>query len=124
MFKEWQDLILLCPEENRGTYQYAKETELVKICLMHLRHTEYDLSIKELLNDIKYDRKLAMMARVPHLSPKVWALSYRLCVYIQDFMPQQARGYHCSFYMRTRREVDWSLVFHQSFWGSSFVLTS
>jgi hypothetical protein len=33
--------------------------EVVKICLKHLRHTEFDLSIKELLNEIKFDRKLA-----------------------------------------------------------------
>ncbi len=31
----------------------------MKICLKHLRHTEYDLAIKELLNEIKFDRKLA-----------------------------------------------------------------
>ncbi len=59
LYKEWRELFQLCPEENKATYQYAKESELVKICLKHLRHTEYDLTIKELLNDIKFDRKLA-----------------------------------------------------------------
>jgi hypothetical protein len=59
LFREWQELVLLCPEENKETYKYAKESELVKICLKHLRHTEYDQTIKELLNDIKFDRKLA-----------------------------------------------------------------
>jgi hypothetical protein len=59
LYKEWQELLQLCPEENKATYQYAKESELVKICLKHLRHTEYDQTIKELLNDIKFDRKLA-----------------------------------------------------------------
>ena len=59
LYKEWQELVQLCPEENKATYQYAKESELVKICLKHLRHTEYDQTVKELLNDIKFDRKLA-----------------------------------------------------------------
>jgi hypothetical protein len=59
LFCEWQELVLLCPEENKDTYKYAKESELVKICLKHLKHTEYDQTIKELLNDIKFDRKLA-----------------------------------------------------------------
>ena len=49
----------MCPTENRATYQYSKESELVKICLKHLGHTEYDPAIKELLNEIKFDRKLA-----------------------------------------------------------------
>jgi hypothetical protein len=55
LYREWQELVQLCPEENKDTYQYAKESELVKICLKHLRHTEYDQAIKELLNDIKFD---------------------------------------------------------------------
>jgi hypothetical protein len=59
MKQEWTELVQMCPTENRATYQYAKECELVKICLKHLRHTEFDLSIKELLNEIKFDRKLA-----------------------------------------------------------------
>ncbi len=59
LYKEWQELVQLCPEENKATYQYAKESELVKVCLKHLRHSEYDQTIKELLNDIKFDRKLA-----------------------------------------------------------------
>ena len=58
LFREWQALVLLCPEENKDTYKYAKEYELVKICLKHLRHTEYNQTIKELLNDIKFDRSV------------------------------------------------------------------
>jgi hypothetical protein len=48
----------MCPAENRVSYQYGKESELVKICLKHLRHSEFDQSIKELLNEIKFDLKL------------------------------------------------------------------
>ena len=59
MKQEWTEIVQMCPAENRATYQYAKESELVKICLKHLRHTEYDQAIKELLNEIKFDRKLA-----------------------------------------------------------------
>jgi hypothetical protein len=32
--------------------------EIVEICLKHLRHSEFDQAIKELLNEIKFDRKL------------------------------------------------------------------
>ena len=59
LFREWQELALLCPEENKANYKYAKESELVKICLKHLKHTEYDQTVKELLIDVKFDRKLA-----------------------------------------------------------------
>jgi hypothetical protein len=59
MKQEWTELVEMCPAENRESYSYAKESELVKICLKHLKHTEYDNAIKELLNEIKFDRKLA-----------------------------------------------------------------
>jgi hypothetical protein len=59
MPEKGKKLAQMCPAENRATYQYSKESELVKICLRHLRHTEYDQAIKELLNEIKFDRKLA-----------------------------------------------------------------
>ena len=58
MKQEWTELVQMCPAENRDSYQYGKESELVKICLKHLRHSEFDQSIKELLNEIKFDRKL------------------------------------------------------------------
>ena len=58
MKQEWTELVQMCPAENRVSYQYGKESELVKICLKHLRHSEFDQSIKELLNEIKFDRKL------------------------------------------------------------------
>ena len=58
MKQEWTELVEMCSAENRESYTYAKESELVKICLKHLRHTEYDNAIKELLNEIKFDRKL------------------------------------------------------------------
>jgi hypothetical protein len=58
MKQEWTEIVEMCPLENRDTYQYAKESELVKICLKHLRHSEYDQAVKELLNEIKFDRKL------------------------------------------------------------------
>ncbi len=54
MKQEWTEIVQMCPAENRETYQYAKESELVKICLKHLRHSEFDQAIKELLNEIKF----------------------------------------------------------------------
>jgi hypothetical protein len=58
MKQEWNEIVEMCPLENRETYQYAKESEHVTICLKHLRHSEYDQAVKELLNEIKFDRKL------------------------------------------------------------------
>ena len=63
MKQEWTEIVQMCPAENRATYQYGKESELVKICLKHLRHSEFDQAIKELLNEIKFDRKLARAVR-------------------------------------------------------------
>jgi hypothetical protein len=63
MKQEWTEIVQMCPAENRATYQYGKESELVKICLKHLRHSEFDQAVKELLNEIKFDRKLARAVR-------------------------------------------------------------
>ncbi len=58
MNKEWTELVQMCPAENRAEYKYGKESELVKICIKPLKPTEYDVAVRELLNDIKFDRKL------------------------------------------------------------------
>jgi hypothetical protein len=52
----------------------------------------------------------AMMAGAPHLDRKCWALSDKNSVFVSDFLPQQSRQNHCSFYMRTGRPVDWDLI--------------
>jgi hypothetical protein len=49
---------LLCPDEDRETYLYAKENYMVKNILKLLREGEYELPITQLLNDIRVDRKL------------------------------------------------------------------
>jgi hypothetical protein len=48
----------------------------------------------------------AMLASAPHLGPNCWALADRYSVYVMDFMPQQSRSNHCSYYLRTGRVVD------------------
>jgi hypothetical protein len=40
MKQEWTEIVQMCPAENRATYQCAKESELVKICLK-LSDTDY-----------------------------------------------------------------------------------
>jgi hypothetical protein len=50
---------LLCPDEDRETYLYAKESYMVKNILKLLREGEYELPITQLLNDIRVDMKLA-----------------------------------------------------------------
>jgi hypothetical protein len=51
-------LLELCPLEDKETYLYAKESYMVKNILKLLRGSEFDTPIKELLLDIKFDRKL------------------------------------------------------------------
>ena len=57
----------------------------------------------------------AMLAGAPHLGPKYWALADRYSVYVIDFLPQQTRGNHCSYYLRTGRQVEFALVFIKVF---------
>ncbi len=52
----------LCPLEDRETYLYAKENYMVKNILKLLRGSEYDKPIKDLLLEIKFDRKLKRAA--------------------------------------------------------------
>jgi hypothetical protein len=52
----------------------------------------------------------AMLAGAPHLDKKCWALGDKYSVVVSDFLPQQSRNNHCSFYMRTGRFVDWDLI--------------
>jgi hypothetical protein len=53
----------LCPWGERETYLYAKESYMVKNILKLLRGSEFDKPIKELLLEIKFDRKLQRAAR-------------------------------------------------------------
>ena len=57
----------------------------------------------------------AMLTGAPHLGPRCWALADRYAVYVMDFLPQQTRGDHCLYYLRTGRNVNWSLVFIKVF---------
>ena len=59
---ERMELGELCPKEDRETYLYAKESYMVKNILKLLRGSEYDKPIKDLLMEIKFDRKLKRAA--------------------------------------------------------------
>ena len=50
------ELTRMCPLENRGEYEYAKEKTLVKMIIKHLQQTEYAKTIKELLQEMKVER--------------------------------------------------------------------
>lgn len=52
----------------------------------------------------------ALMVGAPHLSSDSWALADKYSVYVQDFLPQSTRNYHCPYYLRTGRKVPWSLL--------------
>ncbi len=48
-------LTRMCPLQNRGEYEYAKEKTLVKMIIKHLQQTEYAKTIKELLQEMKVE---------------------------------------------------------------------
>ena len=50
------ELTRMCPVENRGEYEYAKEKTLVKMIIKHLQQTEYARTIRELLQEMKVER--------------------------------------------------------------------
>jgi hypothetical protein len=52
----------------------------------------------------------AMLAGAPHLDKKCWAMSDKYSNVVGDYLPQQSRQNHCSYYMRTGRSVDWDLI--------------
>ena len=52
----------------------------------------------------------AMLAGAPHLDRKCWAMSDKYSNVVSDYLPQQSRQGHCSYFMRTGRSVDWDLV--------------
>jgi hypothetical protein len=52
----------------------------------------------------------AMLTGAPHLNKQCWALSDRYAVVVLDYLPQQTRNYHCAYYLRTGRCVDWGLI--------------
>ena len=55
-------------------------------------------------------QKLRHLQSAPHLGGKFWALADRNAVFVMDFMPQSTRGYLSSFWLRTGRFIDWSLL--------------
>ena len=60
---EWVKLKEMCPEIDRATYEYGKESTLVKIIMKHLQHTEYARPMKDLLLEIKLQRQLVRAVR-------------------------------------------------------------
>jgi hypothetical protein len=52
----------------------------------------------------------AMLAGAPHLDRKCWAMSDKYSNVVSDYLPQQSRQGHCSYFMRTGRSVDWDLI--------------
>lgn len=59
----------------------------------------------------------AQMLGAPHMKPNTWALSDKYAVYVRQFLPQATRNFHCSFYLRTGKIVEWSILFIHV-WGA------
>ena len=57
----------------------------------------------------------AQMLGAPHLPASFWALSDKYAVYTRQFLPQSTRDFHCSFYLRTGRVINWRLTFIKNF---------
>ena len=59
----------------------------------------------------------AQMLGAPHMKPNTWALSDKYAVYTRQFLPQSTRNFHCSFYLRTGKVVEWEILFIHV-WGA------
>jgi hypothetical protein len=57
----------------------------------------------------------AQLLGAPHLPKDSWALSDKYAIYCRQFMPQATREFHCSYFLRTGRVVDWDIVFVKTF---------
>ena len=53
---EWIELTQMCPVDNRGEYEYAKEKTLVKMVMKHIQNTEYAKTLTVLLQEMKVER--------------------------------------------------------------------
>jgi hypothetical protein len=53
---EWIELTQMCPVDNRGEYEYAKEKTLVKMVMKHIQITEYAKTLTVLLQEMKVER--------------------------------------------------------------------
>ena len=52
----------------------------------------------------------AMMLGAPHMPANSWALADKYSVFLMDFMPQSTRGWHCPWFLRTGRAVNWGIL--------------
>ena len=52
----------------------------------------------------------AMMLGAPHMPSNSWALADKYSVFLMDFLPQATRGWHCPWYLRTGRPVNWGIL--------------
>ena len=64
----------------------------------------------------------AQMLGAPHLGPEFWALSDKYAVYVRQFLPQATRDFHCSFFLRTGRIINWKILFIKNFGAVGFML--
>ncbi len=53
---EWIELTQMCPVDNRGEYEYAKEKTLIKMVMKHIQGTEYVKTLKDLFQEMKVER--------------------------------------------------------------------
>jgi hypothetical protein len=52
----------------------------------------------------------AMLEGAPHLPKNSWALCDKYACFLHDFMPQATRNFHCPFYLRTGKVVNWKIL--------------
>jgi hypothetical protein len=57
----------------------------------------------------------AQLLAAPHLPKSCWALSDKYAIYCRQFLPQVSRDFHCSFYLRTGKVVDFRILFVKNF---------
>ena len=59
----------------------------------------------------------AQMLGAPHMAPNTWALSDKYAIYTRQLIPQSTRGFHCSFFLRTGKVVEWEIICIHT-WGA------
>ena len=91
------ELWKMCVPSKRDTYEFGKESTLVKIVLKHLRNTKYQSSVDKLLSEIKIKKQLqAMMPTIdaetgnlimPKVSTDVISDDWEYRNYSDDWLP-------------------------------------
>ena len=72
--------------------------------------TPQEMAFAESMVRVIKGMSTAMLEGAPHLPKNSWALCDKYSCYLHDFMPQSTRNFHCPFYLRTGKMVNWKVL--------------